>query len=118
MAVSIKQDEGAVVESAGLEAMLGDQGDAGEAPAGEGRKLTSYVVLVQADDEDDGWYNGGWFVAAEGVQAASARAAVDSVPAEAFGLEAGDARLVAVPVRSWRPVTVRVQTVTRRTVVG
>lgn len=79
------------------------------------RSDTAYVVL-QLGHADDG--NGGeeeaWLIASESIQARSAEAAVrtyvEGMKADKLG--AHGVTLVAVPVRSWKPVVVKPQTVT------
>lgn len=93
----------------------------GTTEAGEGAKGTRYVVLV-GTSIGEASQDGRWFVVRDEVVARSAEAAIaglsDDRLAE-FGFKAGrEGALVAVPARSWRPVRVRVETVTRRTVVG
>lgn len=60
--------------------------------------MTSYLVL-RHDDEGDGYVESGTYTAASATQAI--RAAADKF---------GDGHYVAVPARSWKPRSVKVET--------
>lgn len=70
------------------------------------RDGTDYVVLEESDESNNGWYV---IEHVKGVSSAGAaiQKALDNVPEPETG------RFVAVPVRSWKPVKVSVETVSR-----
>lgn len=73
--------------------------------------MTEYVVLakIEADTESDS--GSGWYILGTGtVTARSANAAIRERLGVAEGNPAGV--FVAVPARSWKPVTVKVETKT------
>lgn len=65
---------------------------------------TTYVVLAQSFDDEAGV----WTVRALEVEAHSAQQAI-----RIAAKETGGGRWVAVPARSWQPVSVKVETQTR-----
>ena len=66
------------------------------------KTLTEYVILRQ-DVPDD------WTVVSRRVMAASAHAAIRSAATGPVSIPPG-ASLVAIPARSWKPITVNVET--------
>lgn len=79
-------------------------------PAAEtARTQTSYQVLMLVDfsDPEDGSPISGWMELSAPVQAANAEAAIrKKAPRE------GSRKLVAVPARSWKPITVTIEQTT------
>jgi hypothetical protein len=67
--------------------------------------MTEYMILRSAEDGSYNW-------AEMGVQAARSAPAALKAMAEKVGADVPRDKFVAVPARSWKPVTVKVETKT------
>lgn len=83
----------------------GAQAAAAPATPAAGKKQTEYLVLALGDE-------GGHWLEKKKVKARSPRAAVSAIMAE-LGPTAQGGTFVAVPTRSWEPVTVKTETQTK-----
>lgn len=66
--------------------------------------MTDYLVMVKGGNED--WYEG------ERITERSPKAAIRAYLELESTKDQGDGQYVAVPLRSWRPVSVKVETKT------